>query len=30
MTMHCKFNPFINMTSLDNYMSTDYRQRDLT
>ena len=30
MTMHCKFNPFIHMTSLNNYMSTDYRQRDLT
>ena len=30
MTMHCKFNPFIHMTSLNNYMSVDYRQRDLT
>ena len=30
MTMHCKFNPFIHMTSLNNYMSMDYRQRDLT
>ena len=29
MTMHCKFNPFIHMTSLNNYMSMDYRQRDL-
>ena len=29
MTVHCKFNPFIHMTSLNNYMSTDYRQRDL-
>ena len=24
MTMHCKFNPFIHMTSLNNYMSMDY------
>ena len=30
MTMHCKFNPFIHMTSLNNYMFTDYRRRDLT
>ena len=30
MTMHCKFNPFIHMTSLNNYMSMYYRQRDLT
>ena len=30
MTMHCKFNPFINMTSLNNYMSMDFCQRDLT
>ena len=30
MTIHCKFNPFIHMTSLNNYMSMDYRQRDLT
>ena len=30
MTMQCKFNPFIHMTSLNNYMSIDYRQRDLT
>ena len=30
MTMHCKFNPFIHMTSLNNYMSMDYSQRDLT
>ena len=30
MTMHCKFNPFIHMTSLNNYISMDYRQRDLT
>ena len=29
MTMHCKFNPFIHMTSLNNYMSMDYCQRDL-
>ena len=30
MTMHCKFNPFIRMTSLNNYMFMDYCQRDLT
>ena len=31
MTMHCKFNPFIHMTSLNYYMSMMYyRQRDLT
>ena len=30
MTMHCKFNPFIHMTSLNNCMSMYYRQRDLT
>ena len=30
MTMHCKFNPFIHMTSLNYYMSMYYRQRDLT
>ena len=32
MTMHCKFNPFIHMPSLNNYtsMSMDYCQRDLT
>ena len=30
MTMHCKFNPFIHMTSLNNYISMDYCQRDLT
>ena len=30
MTMHCKFGLFIHMTSLNNYMSTDYHQRDLT
>ena len=30
MTMHCKFNPFIRMTSLSNYLSMDYCQRDLT
>ena len=32
MTMHCKFNPFIRtcMTSLNNYLSMDYCQRDLT
>ena len=30
MTMHCTFNPFIHMTSLNNYMSMDYCQRDLT
>ena len=30
MTMHCKFNPFIHMTSLNNYMSMDYCERDLT
>ena len=30
MTMHCKFNLFIHMTSLNNYMSMYYRQRDLT
>ena len=30
MTMHCKFNPFIHMTSLNNYMSMYYRQCDLT
>ena len=30
MTMHCKFNPFIHITSLDNYMSMYYRQRCLT
>ena len=30
MTMHCKFNPFIHMTSLNDYMSMDYCQRDLT
>ena len=28
MTMHCKFNPFIHITSLNNYMSMDYCQRD--
>ena len=30
MTIHCKFNPFIlvHMTSLNNYMSLDYCQRD--
>ena len=28
MTIHCKFNPFIHMTSLNNYMSMDYCQRD--
>ena len=27
MTKHCKFNPFIHMTSLNNYMSNDYCQR---
>ena len=27
MTMHCKFNPFIHITSLNNYMSMYYRQR---
>ena len=30
MTMHCKFNKFIHMTSLNNYISMDYCQRDLT
>ena len=30
MTMHCKFNSFIHMTSLNNYMSMYYRQRDFT
>ena len=30
MTMHCKFNPFIHMTSFNNYMYMYYRQRDLT
>ena len=30
MTMHCNFKPFIHMTSLNNYMSMDYCQRDLT
>ena len=30
MTMHCKFNPFIHMTLLNNYMSMDYCERDLT
>ena len=30
MTMHCKFNPFIHMTSLNNYMSMYCRQRDHT
>ena len=29
MTMHCKFNPFIRMTSLNNYMSMYRRQRDV-
>ena len=28
MTMHCKFNLFIHMTSLNNYMSMYYRQRE--
>ena len=28
MTIHCKFNSFILMTSLNNYMSLDYYQRD--
>ena len=30
MTMHCKFNPFIHITSLNNYMSMYYRKRYLT
>ena len=30
MTMHCKFNPFIHMTSLNNYMSLDYCQHSCT
>ena len=29
MTMHCKFNSFIHMTSLNNYMSMYHRQRDI-
>ena len=28
MTIHCKFNPFIHITSLNNYRSLDYCQRD--
>ena len=28
MTMHCKFNSFIDMTLLNNYMSMYHRQRD--
>ena len=28
MTIHCKFNPFLHMTSLNNYMSMYPRQRD--
>ena len=28
MTMHCKFNPFIHMTSLYKYISLDYCQRN--
>ena len=28
MTIHCKLNPFIQMTSLNNYMSLYYCQRD--
>ena len=28
MTMHCKFNSFIHMTLLNNYMSMYHRQRD--
>ena len=28
MTIHCKFNLFIHMTSLNNYMFLDYCQRD--
>ena len=29
MTMHCKFNhAFMHMTSLNNYMSMDYCQRE--
>ena len=30
MAMHCKFNSFIHITSLNNYMSMYYRQRSLT
>ena len=30
MTLHYEFNPFIHITSLNNYMSMDYCQRDLT
>ena len=30
MTMHCKFNLFIHMTSLNNYTFMDYCKRDLT
>ena len=29
MSMHCKFNSFIHMTSLNNCMSMYYRQRDI-
>ena len=28
MTLHCKFNSFIHMTLLNNYMSMYHRQRD--
>ena len=28
MTMHCKFNQFIHMTSFNNYMSMDYCKSD--
>ena len=28
MTIHCKFNPCILMTSINNYMSVDYCQHD--
>ena len=28
MTMYCKFNSFIHMTLLNNYMAMYHRQRD--